>query len=201
MLFSKQDLASTQPDLPPQDEALSAMCHWTRLIVHAWATTVYAFTRRSFGVKFFTPWGISGLLVLSGWSALTVPPQESGPLSATCVAYFSMCVWHRIQAPISLNGEPVHSRYIGWPRVCDVLPVSESVAKAAVEPCLVGLAGFGLAEFNPSLGLFFVIGSIACLLDWLYLSRRDYRRARQIRDAEIEQERTMDTYDQYFNQP
>ena len=200
MLFSRQDLASTKAEAPPKDETLSALGLWLRYIVHAWAAMMYAFTRRSFGRGFFNFWGMSGLLVLSFWAVVTTPPQDALAISVMMAAFVMLSLWHRHRSPKELNGEVLHSRYMGWPLICDVLPIREDVAKCVVEPGVVCMIGVGMVQINESLGWFIVIGGIACMLDWLYLSRRDYSRARQIHDAEKEQERMIETYDRYFDQ-
>ncbi|MGE0758368.1 MAG: hypothetical protein AB7O38_15170 [Pirellulaceae bacterium] len=174
------------------------MCFWVRYVVHAWAAMIYAFTRRGFGVEFFNFWGLSGLLVLSAWSVVTVAPQDAAPLSFMCIAFLALAAWHRVRSPKYLFGQAIHSRYMGWPWICDILPISEHTAKASVEPAMVGLFGLGMVEYSPSLGAFVIIGALACLLDWIYLNQRDYKRARQVRDAEIQQERLMESYDRYF---
>lgn len=41
--------------------------------------------------------------------------------------------------------------------------------------------------------------AVACVLDWLYMARRDYRRARQLHDAEHEHAALVQNYEHYFN--
>ncbi len=47
--------------------------------------------------------------------------------------------------------------------------------------------------------MFIAIGAIACVIDWLYMARREYRRAHQLHDAEHEHEALIENYDRHFN--
>ena len=61
------------------------------------------------------------------------------------------------------------------------------------------MIGWAMIDVSSSVGWFFIIGAIACFLDWVYLTNRDSVRARRIRNAEKEQERVAAAYDRMFN--
>ncbi len=197
-LNSKDGLPSTQPTTTPAYESFESLLWLGRYVVHAWAAMMYAFTRRSFGRDFFNHWGMSGLLVLSFWALVSVPPDQTVPLSVMMAAFVMLALWHRSHSPQVLFGETLHSRYSGWPLVCDVLPISERTAKSLVEPGVLLMFGYGVAQINESLGLFILFGALACLFDWIYLSRRDYVRAKRIHKAQREQARAIETYNRFF---
>ncbi len=199
MLFNRNDLASTKAELPsPATEAWDDMFWLVRYVVHAWASMMYAFTRRNFGRNYFNWWGMSGLAVLSFWAVVQVPIEESVGISVMMAAFVLLALWHRAHSPREFQGQTLHSRYTGWPLLCDVLPISEVAAKSFIEPGVIAMIGWGISNINQGLGLFILLGAVACILDWVYLSRRDYSRASRIHDAEREQDRVMDTYDRYF---
>lgn len=198
-LFQRNDLASTRPDPPPAGESFFALFDVFRFVVHAWAAMLYAFTRRGFGRAFFGLRGMAGLAVLSAWAVVKTPPDEAFPLSVMMAAFVGLTFWHRVQSRKGLDGNFQHSLYCGWPRICDFLPVSEREAKLCIEPGVIFMAGIGISSLNESLGMFIAIGAIACVIDWLYMARRDYRRAQQLHDAEHEHEALIENYDRHFN--
>ena len=192
-LNARNDLDSTRPPKPPSDESFDSLMCLARYVIHAWAAMIYAFTRHSFGRDFFDFWRMSGLLVLSFWSVVTVPLEESLPLTIMMAAFVLLAMWHRTHSPPRLQGETLHSHYSGWPLVCDLLPISEGIAKSVVEPGVVMMFGIGIYQINQSLGLFILLGGLACMLDWIYLSRRDYVRAKRMHNAQKEQDRALET--------
>lgn len=198
-LFQANDLASTRPDPPPAQKDFFALFDLFRFVTHAWAAMLYAFVRRGFGRGFFGLRGMGGLVVLSGWAVVQTPPEEAFPLTVMMAMFVAMTFWHRLQARKGLDGVIQHSGYSGWPRVCDFLPISERDAKIFIEPGVIFMTGIGITWLNQSLGMFIAIGAFACLIDWLYMARRDYRRAKQLHDAEHEHQALEENYEHYFN--
>lgn len=199
MLFGKNDLRSIEEPPVERDEGLENFCYWTRYFVHVWATSIYAFTRRNFGREYFGPLEMTALLLMSGWAVVTAGPQEAGHLTVLMTSFLALSLWHRQRSREVLHDNPPHSHYAGRPWICDLLKVREGFAKSILEPGAVAMMGWAMIDVSSSVGWFFIIGAIACFLDWVYLTNRDSVRARRIRNAEKEQERVAAAYDRMFN--
>lgn len=198
MLFSDQRLSSQWEKPKHQDTSLSDLAWCIRFAIHNWASTIYAFTHRSFGEEFFTYRQLQGLAVMSGWAVISVRPEDSLPISVMMAIFVMLTLRHRAQTRAELDEEPIHPAYIGWPIICDWLPIKEEFAKLVVEPGVLIMIGWGVAQFNECLGWFLIIGSVACFLDFCYLSVRDRTRVRQLRKAEIEQRRMNELYERQY---
>ncbi len=184
---------------PSTFEMIHILGNILQFIVKGWAAMIYAFTRRNFGIHYFCISRMSGLLILSVWSIATDPTQDFMPHNVMLFSFIGLSIWHRMRANKTFYLEANHSRYNGWPRICDWLPISEKFAKEAIEPFFVILISGLLFFVNPSLALFVFIGAFMCAFDGDFIKYRHIARARQIRDAEMEQESVMDAYDKYFN--
>lgn len=142
--YSSNDLDSTKAKKPPADEAWSALGEFSEYVIHAWAAMLYAFARRSFGRHFFNRWGMGGILVLSFWACVSTPPEQAFPVTVMMAVFVMLTLFHRSQSRKGLDGVIQHTRYNGWPRICDVLPVSEQFAKSILEPGVIAMVGYGI---------------------------------------------------------
>lgn len=199
MLHDPNGNGDSRGAIESANDTLKALGNLLHLLAHAWSAMIFAFTRHSFGQRYFNLWGLGGVLVLSAWAVFTVPPHEMLLHNIMLFSFLFLAAFHRARAPKMFRGGPVHSRYDGWPRVCDALGIPESTAKWFVEPLLVSAIGGLLCAINVSLGLFIVIGAGMGILDRAFVHDMQLERARQMRDAEIEQDAVMDVYDRYFD--
>ncbi len=165
MLFSRQDLDSTQEE--PRsflDAEWDAFLTTVSFVVRGWAAFMYAFVRHSFGREYFSRSKVfGGMLVLSVWS-FGLPRDELLPFSLLMAAFIFLVLFHRFRAA-RVTKDVQHSRYVGWPLVCHVLPISEEVAKSYVEPWLILIIGYGVSMLNQALGVFIAFGALACMFD------------------------------------
>lgn len=154
------------------------------IIVHCWVSTIAAYTRRSFGTRHF---GVLPLffLFLPVWFAFgQESPIELGVMFVFAIGSVLLMMINTKQD--RLDGRQVHSRYSGWPRVCDWLSINEYTAKAFVEPMLVVISGGLLLWLGvQSLGCYLILGGAMMSGSYRMARQQIRRQARDVRDAEI----------------
>ena len=157
------------------------------------------FLRRRFGINHFGMSTGCGILLFWLYYGVTAELSTSEPFGVVFLMWLALNIWHRISA-YRHDGTPnrVHSRYNGWPILCDLLPISERIAKRWIEPIFMLLCSMIFIAFNaPCLLLFFACASFASGIDSTQIELRMKSRVRQIRDAEIDQEVLMNEFDRY----
>ena len=170
-----------------------------KLLIRGWANMFYPFLRFSFGRQYLQPMAWGGLLVLWVWAGMTAPSLSLQiPHGIFAGGFLFLACAHTLFAKDFFRGSPLHSFYTGYPLVCLVLPISEGLAKCFVEPlCIFMLSGI-VNQWSHSLGGFVAIGGIMCMFDNLGLKLNTEAKARQLRNAELEHEAIMDTYDRKY---
>jgi hypothetical protein len=187
-----------EPTVKPID-ALGVLASWATFIFHIWASFIYAFTRHTFGGKYYTARFIPCVFLFWVYTCFMVPHADPLVNMVAGVAFLVQVLSHGHAANLCNRSEGLHSAFNGIPRLCRILPFSQDAVKKFFEPVLVGAVGYGISQFDMSLGVFFMVGGVMCLLDDASIRDRLREKARRIRDAEIEQDEVWATYDQYYN--
>lgn len=166
--------------------------------INIWASFFYAFTRHTFGSRYFSARAFFGIFLLWTWESIMAPHAD--PLLHMVVGgiFFMIALCHGSQANFG-KGNKVHSHFNGISRLQGKFWITNGLAKRFVEPLLVGLVGAALLQFDLSLGSFVIGGGVCCMLDDAAICDRNRERARRMRDAELEQEEIWDTYDEYYS--
>ncbi len=122
----------------------------------------------------------------------------SEPFVWVFFAWLGMNFWHRSVAyKKDRSFHRVHSRYNGWPIICDFLPVSEQTAKDSLEPIFIILCSMIFIPLKaPCLLIFFIAAGFAGAIESTMTNHRMRARVRQLQDAEIEHQVLMDEFDQ-----
>lgn len=168
-------------------EGLEQSAGWILLVVHAWACSLYVFTRRGFGRDFFGLSTLASVPILLAIAMMSRSLVELAYFKALSVAWVISIILHRMRILIKRSGPGTHSRYNGWPILCDFLPLDESVAKMLWEPALIASAGLVMHCLSMrAIGAYLFIGGVACLIDGWVIQHRMLRRTVQIEDADIE---------------
>lgn len=164
------------------------------LVVHSYASVIYAFTRRRFGKNYFGMFECAGLF--APLIVITFVDPSTGPTLLPYVSnvYLVLMLWHRLLSP-SPSSSQLHSKYNGYPRLCYLIPLDEMIFKKGLEPLLVGLAGIGVFQLDVGIGLFLIFGGVAELVDYGYIEAEFERKIKRITDAEIEDAFLMDELD------
>lgn len=172
---------------------------WVQIVAHAIACSFYAFTRRNFGREFFSLNALCALGVFVGFGIASTHRIEVCFFQAMAFAWICTVAGQRLSASILRSADCVHSRYNGWPLLCDALPFSEAMTKRFIEPLLVFSIGMAarLSDF-PMIGAFGCWGGIACIIDSMGTQYHMSRRAMEMNDAQIEQRVQIDTFDRRY---
>ncbi|MDA7980919.1 MAG: hypothetical protein MPJ50_19365 [Pirellulales bacterium] len=191
-----------QPERQPSPmELVELLGIFLAVLVRAWACSIYVFTRKQFGRRYF---GVSTFLAvpLIGTFGLSVSrtPEEMIPHTVMLWAWVFMMAMHRLaQFRRRPEMEP-HSHYDGMPRLCGWLGISEETAKTRAEPALVALIGLGMTFVLPGLGAYVGIGGLMCAADYRRNQDLVRDRVQQLRDAEMEQEAVRRAYDHVYRE-
>lgn len=180
-------------------DSLEQTLGWVFLVTHAWSCSLYVFTRRGFGRDFFGLATLAAVPILLVMATMSRSNAELTLFKSLSIAWIISVSIHRIRLISGLSDLDTHSRYNGWPMLCDFLPVEEQVAKLLWEPSLI--ISLGLLAHCVSMkafGAYLVIGGAACLIDGLIIKQRMVRRSVQINDADIEQRVVLSDFEGRF---
>lgn len=159
-----------------------------QLFVRAYAAVIYAFVRRDFGKRYYGIVEFSGA-VLPTLLFMTIAPASGRTfLPMLGNVYVLLALVHRFNAAPLMNDRGIHSRYMGTPRIAKWLPFRDAVIREFVEPIFVMAMGFTLIFVDGGIGLFFMVGGFAMMLNYRFAMDEIEGRAGQIVDAELEDE-------------
>lgn len=156
------------------------------------------FIRRRFGTKHFGLSTALGIGFFWLYYAVMIEASFSEPFTFVFLAWLIMNVWHRSVAFLSDRSvHRVHSRYDGWPILCDALPISEQAAKTHLELIFIILCSMIFIPLKaPCLLIFFVVAGFAGAIENTITNLRVKARVRQLQDAEAEHQVLMEEFDQ-----
>ncbi len=181
------DGSKNEQQPPGAFESLEQSAGWMLLVVHAWACSLYVFTRRGFGRDFFGVATLASVPILLMLASMSQSNSELALFKALSVAWILSVGLHRIQLLWKPHTVGRHSRYNGWPILCDVLPIDESIVKMLWEPAVIGALGVMAHCVSMSaFGAYLMLGAAACFIDGWVIEHRMFRRTVQIEDADIE---------------
>lgn len=183
--------------LPNLFEQAAFLAWFFRLIAGSLGAMVLPFLRRRIGGKFIILRGIVGCVIFLLYG-LAVSPQDTTVYSIGCMVWIVMALLSTTPPDGLLHGKHVHSQYTGWPRLCDWFSVSETTAKAALEPMVIGIAGVLVMVLNEPLGVFIMLSGVGGFLDFAIIQDLQLKRLRQMRDSEIESESIWDSYEERY---
>lgn len=188
-------MTSQQP--APQPSGRSAL-HWVLLVARALACTVEVFLHDpgTFGARYLQ------LQAAVGFVALLVFPGafdrcDPQPMFVYAALFLVACgIVQAKAAQRRARGAPEeHSYYNGTPSLLRILRrSSEAHVKGVLEPALVAMLGFALAEWSPPLGFYFMFAAIALVLSMQASQRVDRARALDMNDAFHDQRRISDQW-------
>lgn len=172
---------------------------WVRVTFQAMGSVPHMFSRRCFGVNHFGLSTALGIGFFWLYYAVMIEASFSEPFGWVFLAWLTMNLWHRSVAYRKDRSiHRVHSRYNGWPLLCDFLPISEQTAKNSLEPIFIILCSMIFIPLKaPCLLIFFVAAGMAGAIESTMMDHRMKARVRQLRDAEIEHQVLMEEFDQH----
>lgn len=171
---------------------------WIKMIINLWASFIYAFTRHTFGAKYYAARAFFCVILLWVWESIMAPHANVELHMLAGGLFFFLAIAHQIGANRTEEGLQQHSRFNGIPRLCSMFGMPNNAAKMFFEPILALLIGWGLFQADRSLGAFVMIGGVACMLDDMAIVDRYREKARRMRDSELEQDEVWDTYDRFY---
>ena len=169
-----------------------------RVTFQSLGSVPHMFIRRRFGTHYFGLTTALGIGFFWLYYAMMIEASFSEPFALVFLAWLVMNVWHRSVAFKNDRGiHRVHSRYNGWPLLCDLLPISEQAAKSNLEPIFIILCSMVFIPLKaPCLLIFFVVAGFAGAIENTMTNLRMKARVRQLQDAEIEHQVLMEEFDQ-----
>lgn len=168
-----------------------------RHAINVWASFFYAFTRHSFGCRYYSGRAFLAVFLLFAWESIMAPHADPALHVLVGGLFFIVAICHQGKAHRN-KGHIVHSHFNGMSRLTGKFGISLNAAKGFFEPLLVGVVGAALLQLDFSLGLFFIIGGVCCMLDDAAIRDCNREKARRMRDAELESHEVWDTYDELY---
>lgn len=169
-----------------------------RVTFQALGSVPQMFIRRGFGTKHFGLSTALGIGFFWLYYVVMIELSYSEPFAWVFFAWLGMNLWHRsVTYRKDRSIHRVHSRYNGWPILCDFLPVSEQTAKNSLELIFIILCSTIFIPLKaPCLLIFFVVAGFAGAIENTMTNIRMKARVSQLQDAEIEHQVLMEEFDQ-----
>lgn len=196
-MYQQQPPHMEQP--PSGRDTLEAFVNLLTIVVRAWACSMYVFTRRKFGQKYFTASFFAAIPIIGFFGLATSQTAAQMSIHVGFIwLWVTLMIIHQVSKMYRKDEDEVPSNYDGWPRICDWMNVSEANAKTYWEPVLCVLVGAVVMMIDISLGSFIGIGGLAIGLDHQRNVDGIREKVRQIRDAELEQELIRKEYERLY---
>lgn len=153
------------------------------------ASPVEVCIRSKFGPRYFGLAALAGFVVMPMWP-LWWPGEDASGIEAFWLWYLLMLVINRTRSlRMASKGEPVHSRYNGWPGLARFFPrTSEAKIKAWIEPLCVFLAGLIVRATDVPLGSYLIVAAIALFFTNGVIAAVERARITELNDALIDQQ-------------
>lgn len=177
------------PSQSPPDT--KASIGWLLFACRALAATVEVFLHRAetFGERYLGPQVGIALLVLFFFPAFW-QGHDPDPVMWFLAAFLAACVVIRVrtQKRRSRGGPQPHTLYSGVPHLSRIAgKMDERTVKSKLEPVLVWLTGFIVAELNRPLGAYLMLAAFGLLIATHAALALERKRALDVHDAFIDQ--------------
>jgi hypothetical protein len=183
---------------PGPREQFTGFVSWLAFGCHVLETSIAVFLRRGFGRRYFGLQALAVIPLLLIWATLW-PESDSTPLLVFLGAYVMGCVVAQAESfRRQRQGEVQHSFYSGAPCVMH-WPIlrrgfSERAAKGVIEPVMVLIASWFVAQVDEPLGTYLMVAAVGTMLSIGLGRAAEERRLMDMRDAHIEQQNVAERF-------
>jgi hypothetical protein len=165
-------------------------------LVSGCAMVAEVFIRRRFGSRYFHDWRcVIGFLFIVCTASLCQTTRDVYAMWGLVYGYLGLIVFHNLAAS-SRQAQNIfeHSKYNGWPRLCDLTGWSEPFCKKWAEVFATILGGVCLLPLAPPLAITFMIAGFCLATTHSLIERHELVEAQRMADAELHLQAVMERF-------